>query len=346
MKRRTFLGLIGAAGVTVASTGARAAGNAHFDGYPGSKGVLFDATRCIGCRKCEAACNAVNELPAPAEKFDDLTVLDRSRRTDAKTFTVVNKYETPSGGPVYRKMQCNHCLEPACASACFVKAFAKTPEGAVSYDASVCVGCRYCMIACPFNIPTYEYDEPLSPRVRKCTMCRPRILEGRLPGCVEACPKEALTFGTRDELIKIARKRIEKYPDRYLDHIYGEREMGGTSWLYISGVPFSQIGLREDLGYASAPELTSGALAAVPVVAGLWPALLGGLWAINKRKEKIARQEKREAVENAVARASAEAESKLSAALSKAEVENRRRIEVEVKRALEEAGLNDTKEEG
>ncbi len=336
MLRRTFLGLIGAAGASAVAPRQGAAAGKEFKGYPGSQGVLFDATRCIGCRKCEAACNKVNELPQPEKPFDDLEVLNARRRTSPDEFTVVNKYQV-GGAPIYRKFQCNHCLEPACASACFVKAFKKTPSGAVVYDASMCVGCRYCMIACPFEIPTYEYDEPLTPRVRKCTMCAPRLAKGELPGCVEACPKEALTFGVRDDLIKIARERIRNHPGQYIDHIYGEYEMGGTSWMYVSGVPFREIGLREDLGVKSAPELTSGALAAVPMVVGLWPVLLGGIYAINKRKEKNAEQEKSAAVKGALRKAGEEAEKTLHEALSKAEIDNKRRIEVEVKKAVEEA---------
>jgi len=336
MLRRTFLGLLGAAGATAALPKAAAAGNKHFGPHPDTQAVLFDATRCIGCRQCEKACNEVNELPAPDKKFDDLSVLDTERRTDEKTYTVVNKYKG-AHGPVFRKTQCNHCLEPACASACFVRAFKKLPNGAVVYDASVCVGCRYCMVACPFSIPAYEYDEPLTPRVMKCTMCAPRLAEGKLPGCVERCLKEALVYGPREELLKIARRRIEKYPDQYIDHIYGEKEMGGTSWLYISGVPFSNIGLREDLGNESAPQLTSGALAAVPMVVGLWPVLLGGIYAVSKRNAKIANEEKVMAVKAALTKAGEEAEKKLSAELSKAEVANKRQIEVEVKKAVEEA---------
>jgi Fe-S-cluster-containing dehydrogenase component len=293
ISRRKFLGWIGAAGIgSATSKAALAAGNKHFEGYPGSFGILHDVTRCVGCRTCEAACNQVNDLPAPDQPFTDLSVLNENRRTTEKTYTVVNKYDLPGKtGPLFGKIQCNHCLEPACASACFVKAFKKTETGAVTYDASVCVGCRYCMIACPFEIPAYEYNEPLTPRVMKCTMCYPRISQGQLPGCVEACPMEALTFGKREDLIKIARERIREYPDKYVDHIYGETEMGGTSWLYISSVPFSDIGMREDLGSTPAPELTSGALSVVPIVAGLWPVLLMGIYAISKRKEIIFQQE-------------------------------------------------------
>jgi len=336
MLRRTFLGLLGGAGALAALPAPAGAAGKHFGPHPDTMAVLFDATRCIGCRQCEKACNEVNKLPEPEKPFDDMTVLNTERRTDEKTYTVVNKYDTEKGG-VFRKMQCNHCLEPACASACFVRAFKKEPNGAVTYDASVCVGCRYCMVACPFSIPAYTYDDPITPRVVKCTMCSPRLAEGKLPGCVERCPKEALTFGPREEIIKIARARIDAYPDRYQHHIYGEHEMGGTCWMYLSGVPFTEIGMREDLGTTSAPELTSGALAAVPMVVGLWPVLLGGIYAVSKRNQKVANDEKVKAVKNALAKASSEAEKKLSEELKKADVANKRLIEVEVKKAVEEA---------
>jgi len=341
ISRRKFLGWMGAAAGLSTAFGSpvHAAANKHFTGYPDSLGILFDSMLCIGCRKCEAGCNKVNELPPPDQPFDDLTVLSKKRRTDTKTFTVVNRYDHPQGTPppLFRKIQCNHCLEPACASACFVKAFTKTKQGSVVYDASVCVGCRYCMIACPFEIPTYEYDKALAPRIRKCTMCHPRVIEGKLPGCVEICPNEALSFGKRKDLIKIARERIRKYPDRYEDHIYGEHEMGGTSWLYLSGVPFKALEMREDLGVTPAPELTAGALSVVPMVAGLWPVLLTGLYAVSKRKEKIAKLEQQQAVASTLKKANAEAEAKLSNALANARKEKDAAIKREIKKALEEA---------
>jgi Fe-S-cluster-containing dehydrogenase component len=302
ISRRKFLGWLSAAGCTsLISTTAQGA-KKQFKGYPDSYAVLHDTSLCIGCRRCEEACNSVNKLPAPDKPFTDLSLLDQKRRTTAKTYTVVNKYgnKDTNKSHLFVKSQCNHCLEPACASACFVKAFRKTKEGPVIYNPEVCVGCRYCMIACPFEIPTYEYDEPLAPRVMKCTMCYDRIKENKLPGCVEACPVGALKFGKRDALIKYARERISKFPDRYIDHIYGEHEMGGTSWLYISSLSFKEIGMREDLGITPTPELTAGALGAVPVVVSLWPVLLTGIYAINRRKEKLAEREKREAVSRAV----------------------------------------------
>jgi formate dehydrogenase iron-sulfur subunit len=340
ISRRKFLGWIGAAGLaTTVGKRAEAAGGKHFTGYPHSGGVLHDATLCIGCRKCEQACNEVNELPAPAVPFTDRTVLKEKRRTNSRAYTVVNEY-TVAGRedrPIFRKNQCNHCLEPACASACFVQAFKKTPSGAVTYDPTVCVGCRYCMIACPFAIPAYEYDNPTTPVVRKCTMCYPLISKGKLPGCVAKCPTEALVFGERKDLIRTARERIYKHPERYIDHIYGEHEMGGTSWLYLAGVPFEQVGLREDLGVTSAPQLTKGALGAVPMVVGLWPVFLTGVWAITKRKEKIAAEELKDAVVSAVEQANSESAEKFAAAMEKAAKEKETAIEKEVKKAVEEA---------
>jgi hypothetical protein len=193
------------------------------------------------------------------------------------------------------------------------------------------------MIACPFEIPTYEYDKALTPRVMKCTLCHPRLLEGKLPGCVEVCPTEALTFGRREDLIRIARERIRRQPARYVDHIYGENEMGGTSWLYIAGTPFRELGMREDLGVTSAPALTAGALGAVPIVVGLWPVLLTGIYAVSKRKDKIAQEEQTEAVAEAVAASKEESKSELEKVLAMKEKEKETAINMAVKKALEEA---------
>jgi len=352
ISRRKFIGWLGAAGVcsTLGRT-AGAASNKHFTGYPGSLGVLHDTTRCVGCRSCEEACNKVNKLPEPNIPFKDLSVLNKIRRTTTKAYTVVNRYETAKG-PVFRKIQCNHCLEPACASACFVAAFSKKPSGPVVYDSSVCVGCRYCMIACPFEIPAYEYDDPFTPTVVKCTMCAPLVEKGQLPGCVEACPKEALAFGKRETLIKMAKERIRKHSERYVDHIYGEQEMGGTSWLYLSGVPFNAINMREDLGITPAPALTSGALSVVPMVVVLWPILLTGIYSMSKRKEKIAAEEKAKAVADAINKTNTEAEKKLSQSMANAKQDKEKALEKAeqekekaIKDALEKAGVTKSEED-
>jgi formate dehydrogenase iron-sulfur subunit len=175
-------------------------------------GCLVDLTRCIGCRKCEQACAEVNGLPQPERSFEDLTVLDAKRRPDERSFTVVNRYvsgkidERDQLVPTFVKLQCMHCQDPACASACIVGALTKKDNGAVHYDVSKCIGCRYCMVACPFEIPAYEYHDPITPRVMKCTFCYERVSkEGKLPGCAEICPVEAITFGRRSTLLKLAK---------------------------------------------------------------------------------------------------------------------------------------------
>jgi len=335
--RRSFLKLITTAGAAIAiPKGAKS--HDYFTGYAGSYAVLHDTTLCIGCRKCESACNEVNDLPAPEKPFDDQSVFEDTRRTNDKNYTVVNRYDgLNEGSPVFLKQQCNHCKEPACASACFVSAFTKTPEGAVVYDPSLCVGCRYCLIACPFDVPTFEYNDALKPKVMKCTMCHPRLLEGKLPGCVEVCPQEALSFGKREDMVILARERIRKYPDRYIDHIYGEYEVGGTNWMYITGAPFETLGLRTDLGVKPAPEFTSGALGIVPVIVGVWPALLGGIYLMSQRKEKIASREQIAAVKEAAEATQSAADEALKKAMDKAKQEKEKAIELAVKKTMEEA---------
>ena len=250
LSRRGFFKVLGISGAAVAlpATPARARqSTAPADPY----GCLVDLTRCIGCRKCEQACNTVNHLPAPDHSFEDLTILDKKRRPDERAYTVVNRYisgaidERDQLIPTFVKLQCMHCQEPACASACIVGALSKKENGAVHYDVTKCIGCRYCMVACPFEIPAYEYHDPITPRVMKCTYCYERVAEeGKLPGCVEICPVEAITFGRRSDLIDAAHQRIRKNPGRYIDHVYGETEVGGTSWMYLSGVPFEKLGFN------------------------------------------------------------------------------------------------------
>lgn len=250
-------------------------------------GMLMDLTSCIGCRRCEVACNGANRLPAPAVPFDDPSVFEKKRRPGVNAFTVVNRYEDRKRGmPVFRKVQCNHCEEPACVSACLVGAMRKTPEGPVVYNADLCIGCRYCMVSCPFYIPTYEYSSVLEPRVRKCTMCYGRISQGLRPACAEACPVEAITFGNRSDLLKLARERMRLKPGRYVDHIYGESEAGGTSWLYLSGVPFEELDFPTDLGTTPLPEFTREFLSFVPLVLVAWPTLLGGFYLFSNHREQ------------------------------------------------------------
>jgi len=212
------------------------------DPSPDVLGMLTDISLCVGCRSCEAACNKINELPEPDRPFDDLSVLDKPRRMDQKVYTIVNRYPstTKRGDAVNVKFQCMHCDHPACVSACLLGALRKEKEGPVTWTGWKCMGCRYCMVACPFQVPTYEYDKGIGPRVMKCTMCYPLVKEGKTPACAAACPMQAITFGPRAKLLEIARDRIRKNPDRYVNHIYGEHEVGGTSWMYIAPQAFDR----------------------------------------------------------------------------------------------------------
>jgi len=260
-------------------------------------GCLSDTTLCIGCRKCEEACNRRNKLPHPEVSFTDRAVFRRERRPDDKAFTVINEYAgTPSQDQAatkqtYAKVQCLHCLTPSCVSACIVGAMVKAPDGAVVYNPKLCLGCRYCMVACPFQIPAYEYDVTLDPRVRKCEFCASFADgTGADPACAAACPTEALVFGKRTALLALAKDRIEKRPDRYINHIYGENEVGGTSWLYLTGRPGTEIGLI-DLP-SSAPALRTESIQHGIFKYGIIPitiyGALGGVMWFNQRKADAA----------------------------------------------------------
>ena len=229
---------------------------------PAYVGVLVDTTLCIGCRKCEEACNRRNNLRRTAETFADRDVLRTFRRPTENAFTVVNQFPgSPSpdqaGVPqTYCKVQCMHCLDPSCVSACIVAALTKMADGAVVYNPTICIGCRYCQIACPFEVPAYEFNVALTPRVRKCEFCAVRARgTGADPACAASCPTEALVFGRRSELVDMAKDRIKRRPDRYVNHLYGENEVGGTSWLYLTGRPVREIGLLE-LTEKAPPRLT------------------------------------------------------------------------------------------
>jgi len=298
MNRRKFLkgSLLGGTALSVLGKSKKADASETFGGYPNSMGVLVDLTRCVGCRTCEAACNKEQGLPEPAQPFNDLSVLDHKRRTSEGAYTVVNRYEIPGKKhPLFRKIQCNHCQEPACLTSCFVHAYRKTPEGAVMYDPTVCVGCRTCMIACPFYVPAYSYSSVLNPVIKKCIFCyETRLKFGRPPACVEACPRQVLTFGKRKDLIKIGHERIRRHPDIYEDHIYGEKEVGGTSWMYLSSAPFDQVGFDTGLGNQPILSYVKEFLTIVPMVLTIWPALFAGFHLLATRKDSKKEEEKTE----------------------------------------------------
>lgn len=290
--RRKFLAGSAAGGAAMVMAPAKkalAAGS--FEGFPEGMGVLVDLTRCVGCRTCEAACNEEQNLPAPDKPFNDLSVFDeihhgsQTRRTTEKAYTVVNRYPSQnSDAPVYRKIQCNHCNEPACLTSCFVNAYTKTPEGAVIYNNKVCVGCRNCMIACPFQIPAYSYSSAFNPIVKKCILCHEtRLKKGLLPACVESCPQFVMKFGKRKDLLKIAHERIERHPDKYVDYVYGEEEVGGTAWMYLSGVPFAEAGFNTSLQKEPIINNVKDFLAIVPMVLAIWPALFTGFHLLSTK---------------------------------------------------------------
>lgn len=288
LSRRSFLTLGAISGcAALCSTASNAAAQQQFKGWPDSFGMLTDFTKCVGCRSCEKACNEEHGLPEPETSFNDESVFNEERRPNAKAYTVVNRHENPADPdkPIFRKIQCNHCLEPACATACPIQAYTKTPEGAVIYDQELCFGCRYCMIACPFYVPAYDYESALEPKIIKCVMCHDRLRRGQAPACAEACPVGAVTFGKRDKLLTLARKRIQEEPDRYIRHIYGEHEAGGTSWLYLSGVPFTELGFPEGVPEKPMIEFTRNYLDSVPMVFTAWPAIFGLAYAAMKRKD-------------------------------------------------------------
>jgi Fe-S-cluster-containing dehydrogenase component len=271
---------------------ALAAKSASPNTYPDGMGVLVDFSRCIGCRSCEAACNKVNNLPEPDLPFDDISVFEHKRRTHEKARTIVNKYEVEGHeGPIFRKVQCNHCNEPGCLSSCFVNAYTKTDTGAVIYNSKVCVGCRTCMIACPFYIPAYSYSSVLNPIVIKCTMCYDtRLVHGKPPGCVEACPRDVMTFGKRKDLIFMAHQRIRLNPGKYVNHLYGEKEVGGTAWMYLSPVPFEEMGFNTTLGEKPIFGYVKEFLSIVPMVLTIWPALFSGFYLLATRKSKSSQE--------------------------------------------------------
>jgi len=254
-------------------------------------GVLVDTTECIGCRRCEYACKSAHDMPTEEmSTYDDRSVFDEMRRPDHTALTIINGYKInpEDEKPVTVKIQCMHCDHPACVSACIVGAFSKQENGSVVWDSDMCIGCRYCMIACPFQIPAFEYEKAIQPRIMKCDFCSDRTEEGNIPACVEICPVEALTYGKRYDLLKIAHERIEKNPERYINHILGEKEVGGTSWLYLAGTDFNNLDFPE-LGSDPAPgaseALQHGIFKYFIPPVSLF-ALLGGIMWIGKEKEE------------------------------------------------------------
>ena len=254
---------------------------------PAKPAMLIDLTRCIGCEACVLACKESNGLP----------LATGVAKLSATTWSALERHQ---GIPVRR--QCMHCLEPACASVCPVGALSKSAEGPVVYDASRCIGCRYCMVGCPFGVPKYEWDSAL-PTVKKCQFCWERQAEGRQPACAEACPTGATLFGDRDELLQEAERRMASEPGRYVPRIYGQHEAGGTSMLYLSSVPFEELGFKTELSTESYPGMSWEILSKLPKVVSVGGALLAGIWWITGRRDTLERARRGEiTVEEAMER--------------------------------------------
>lgn len=244
----------------------------------GVTAMLYDSTLCVGCKLCESACAEKWHLP-----YDDKIAAEE--KLSAHKLTTVKTH-----GERYSRRRCMHCLEPTCVSVCPVGAFTRTPQGQVVYDENKCMGCRYCMTACPFSVPAYEWQSR-APRVRKCDGCYDRIAKGQPTLCSEACPNNATITGDRDQLIAEAHKRFAEKPGEYYPQIYGLQEVGGTATLFLSAVPFEQLGLRTDLPKEALPPLTWKVLSMVPDIAAVGSVLLGGIYWITHRREEVARAE-------------------------------------------------------
>jgi len=245
-----------------------------------SKAILYDATMCIGCKQCEGACAQQNKLP-----YNDAVAAESIQ--SAHKYTVVMSKDDK-----FMRRLCMHCEKPACASVCPVGAFHKTIEGPVVYDVWKCIGCRYCMVACVFAQPKYEWQS-LNPRVRKCIMCPDRVVAGKPTACAEICPTGATKFGERDDLINEAKDRIRQNPSNYLNRIYGLNEVGGTSVFIIADKNVEEYGYTASakIGDTPMPEYTGRVMERIPDFIPVWTLVLGGIYWVSHRRDEVAEAE-------------------------------------------------------
>ncbi|BEH11212.1 MULTISPECIES: hydrogenase 2 operon protein HybA [Geobacter] len=249
--RRDFLKMMGMTGAAcLACAAPLSASTAPAGESETAIAMLYDATRCVGCKACMAACKRVNMeqnnlsyeyLPTDGDKL-----WDAPKDLSGDTRTVIKLYKESDTRFSYVKHSCMHCTKPGCVSACPVKAMTKDPvTGVVAYNKNACIGCRYCQVACPYNIPRFQWDKAL-PQIVKCDFCKDTNLKTKgLPACGETCPVGAIAFGKRTDLLAEAHKRIKENPDRYIPKVYGEKEVGGANHLYLAAFPFQKLGLPE-----------------------------------------------------------------------------------------------------
>jgi len=251
INRRNFLKISAITAGTLMGGSKKLSASEGKDNFAHTYSMLNDSARCIGCRACQSACKNSKGFEATGEDKRYDMPLDLNSRNH----TLIKLYQGKKEKS-FVKIQCMHCNDPGCVSACPVSALIKQVNGVVTYDKDKCIGCRYCMIACPFDVPTFEYDKPF-PEIMKCDFCKDYLAEGKPTECARVCPTGAIVFGTREEMLKLARKRIAAEPDKYVNHIYGEKEVGGTSVLYLSSVPFEKLGLQT-LETDAVPDLAEG----------------------------------------------------------------------------------------
>lgn len=219
---------------------------------PDAVGLLYDATICIGCRACMPACQNENGLTPDTGStgglYNQPDALNSNTKNLIKLYTAQDGHERS-----FIKQQCMHCVDPACVSGCPMQALHKEPHGVVGWKSSLCIGCRYCQIACPFNIPKFEWNK-VNPKIVKCELCRHTVgTSAAQPACTRVCPTHAVIYGKRTDLLAEAHRRVAERPGFYFqDRVYGEKEAGGTQCLILSHVDFSKLGLPK-LGNESAP---------------------------------------------------------------------------------------------
>ena len=318
MKRRNFFqASLGAAGAALVSTSVQARPN--LEPAPQAVGMLFDSTLCVGCKACVSKCKEVNGMP-PLPMGNEVHA-DFALDLSPQTLNVIKVYkdgaaaqkDREQNGFAFEKRSCMHCVDPGCVSVCPVSSLTRDPlTGIVNYNPDVCIGCRTCMTGCPYNVPQYDYNNPLG-QIHKCEMCNQkgveRISKGGMTGCAEACPTGATLFGSRAALLEEAKRRIalkpgqvynyprgdvrkpdsfhEKVVPQYQNHVWGEKEAGGTNVMHLSAIPYDKLGMPP-LGERSAASISEGVQSTIYSYMALPAMALGGLSWIVKRNTEVA----------------------------------------------------------